>query len=235
MGTGLLIGDFRDLINSSNIPLYVAPRFLEWGIDFSDCQELRYGYDRATGSGTDRLLAPATSGTARNRFPITTAVGPLASTTSVTVRNRVPVMTRFYSVFSATARNRVPATTGPPAPATAGPLGSATSAMATGLSVSVGSAIPIMAISLFVTLIESVLARDRSSSLSVGACGVDCIPAIFRGVNFSARAERGGHYGLLDSPRPSITVPSRSTSVVLGPVDPLVLPVVLCASKDGNS
>ena len=49
-------------------------------------------------------------------------------------------------VISASARNRVPATTGPPV--TAGPLDSATSAMATGYSISVGYAIPIVAISL---------------------------------------------------------------------------------------
>ena len=57
-------------------------------------------------------------------------------------------------VISATARNRVPATTGPPAPVTAGPLDSATSAMATGLSISVGSAVPIVATSLFYTILR---------------------------------------------------------------------------------
>ena len=125
-----------------------------------------------------------------------------------------------------------------------------------------------MAISLFITsvgvssLIESVLARDRSSSLSVGACRVDCIPDIFRGVNFSARAERGvtmvfwtprgralrfplgtgwmslaGRIPLSKFRRTDVWWPvgRRSTSVVLGPVHPLVLPAVLCASKDGNS
>ena len=59
--------------------------------------------------------------------------GPLALTTSVTVRNRAPVPT------------------GPPAsvPAlvTAGPLDPATSATATGFSISVGYAAPIVAIS----------------------------------------------------------------------------------------
>ena len=70
------------------------------------------------------------------------------------------------------------------------------------------------------TLIESVLARDRSSSLSVGACGVDCIPDIFRGVNFHY-----GHYGLLDSPRPSITVPSRNRlNVFSRPHPPVQIP-----------
>ena len=79
------------------------------------------------------------------------------------------------------------------------------------------------------------------------------------GKAFSQR-RKGGHYGFLDSPRPSITVPSRnrpsvfsrphppfretgvgwpigrrSISVQLGLADPLALPAVFCAPNGGNS
>ena len=86
-------------------------------------------------------------------------VGPLASATSVSGRNQVPVTTGLpvslllgplAPFLSATAGNCVPAKTGPPAPVPASPPGSATSAKATGFPISIGHAVPIVAILHFI-------------------------------------------------------------------------------------
>ena len=46
-------------------------------------------------------------------------------------------------------------------------------------------------ITLYTILRGFYFCQDRSSSLSVGGCGVDCFLDIFQGIKFSARAERG--------------------------------------------
>ena len=133
-------------------------------------------------------------------------VGPLALATSLSGRNRVPAMAGLpvplllgplAPVLSATAGNSVPAMTGPSAPVPAGPPGSATSAIATGFPISVGHAVPIVAILHFILsrgvsiLLEPVLARDRSRSLSVCGCWVCRSSDICRRVKISARGAKG--------------------------------------------
>ena len=106
--------------------------------------------------------------------------------------------------------------TGPPAPVPAGPLGSATSAMATGFPISIGHAVPIVAILHFIPSRGGVYFTQTGLGkgpveviVHVRLLGLSFFRCRPGGKAFSQR-RKGGHYGFLDSPRPSITVPSRN-------------------------
>ena len=103
--------------------------------------------------------------------------------------------------------------------------------MATGFPISIGHAVPIVAILHFILSrevsisLEPVLARDRSRSLSVCDGLVCCSSDVGRGVKLSARGERGvtmvswtmvsAHYGSLPEPTECLQ-PAASPCPIFG-------------------